>query len=124
MTSRMCFAAEETAMPDAFLPDGIVELEDKVFSAEQAYRKARANGPDDDGADDIDIHDLGLDDWSIPPRGWLLGNVFCRRMVSSLSAPGAGGKTSLRIAQLLSCATDRQLTGDHVFQRCRVLIVG
>src|SRR5262245_34662339 len=67
-----------------------------------------------DAGDDTDIP---------PPRGWLLGNVFCRRFVSSLIADGGVGKTALRIAQLLSLAIGRSLTGEHVFQLCRVLIV-
>lgn len=58
-----------------------------------------------------------------PPRGWLLGRTFCREYLSSLLGPGAGGKTALRYAQLLSCACGRSLTGEHVHQRCRVLIV-
>jgi hypothetical protein len=76
--------------------------------------------PGDDG---LGEWDFGLDDTPIPPRGWLLGTIFCRRFVSSLVGPGAAGKTAVRIAQLLSAATGRSLTGDHVFQRCRVLIV-
>ena len=68
---------------------------------------------------ECDAADIG----EIPPRGWLLGNSFCRKFVSSLLADGGVGKTALRIAQLLALATGRQLTGEHVFQRCRVLIV-
>jgi AAA domain len=64
-----------------------------------------------------------VDDEAIPPRGWLLGNIFCRRFVSSLLADGGVGKTALRYAQLISLAIGRSLTGEHVFQRCRVLIV-
>jgi hypothetical protein len=67
--------------------------------------------------------DDGDDDDSIPPRGWLLGNVFCRRFPSSLIGDGGTGKSALRYAQALSLATGRSLTGEHVFQRCRVLIV-
>lgn len=70
--------------------------------------------------------DAGDDDelWGhIEPRGWLLGNVFCREFLSSLFGDGGVGKTALRIAQLLSLATGRELTGEHVFQRCRVLLV-
>ena len=67
--------------------------------------------------------DAGDDDAPIPPRGWLLGNVFCRRFVSSLLAEGGAGKTALRVAQGLALATGRPITGEHVFQRCRVLIV-
>jgi hypothetical protein len=67
--------------------------------------------------------DAGDDIESPPPRGWLLGNIFARRFVSSLFADGGTGKTALRVAQLLSLATGKSLTGEHVFQRCRVLIV-
>jgi hypothetical protein len=67
--------------------------------------------------------DAGLDADPIPPRGWLLGNTFCRCFISSLMASGGTGKTALRIAQGLALATGRRLTGETVFQRCRVLIV-
>jgi hypothetical protein len=67
--------------------------------------------------------DAGEDDEPIPPRGWLLGNVLCRRFLSSLVADGGVGKTAVRIAQCLALATGRPLTGEHVFQRCRVLLV-
>jgi AAA domain/Toprim-like len=59
----------------------------------------------------------------IPPRGWLLGKIFCRGFVSSLFGAGGAGKTALRYAQYLSLATGRSLTGEHVFQQCRVLVV-
>jgi hypothetical protein len=58
-----------------------------------------------------------------PPRAWLLGNTFCRTFLSSILGSGGVGKTALRYAQALSLATGRELTGEHVFQRCRVLIV-
>jgi hypothetical protein len=67
-----------------------------------------------DASDDVDLP---------PPRGWLLDNQFCRGFLSSLVAPGAVGKTALRLAQLLSLATERSLTGQHVFVRCRVLLL-
>ena len=72
---------------------------------------------------DLGIWDAGEDDAPISPREWLLGNVFCRRMVSSVVASGGGAKTTVRIAQCLSLATGQPLTGEHVFQRCRVLLV-
>jgi hypothetical protein len=65
--------------------------------------------------------DAGDDDGPIPPRGWLLGNTFCRRFLSSLIGDGGVGKTALRIVQALSLVTKRSLTGEHVFQRGRVL---
>jgi hypothetical protein len=58
-----------------------------------------------------------------PPREWLLGNQFCRRFLSGVLAPGATGKTALRTLQYLALATGRQLTGQHVFKRCRVLLL-
>lgn len=67
--------------------------------------------------------DAGKDVDPIPPRQWLLGNTFCRTFISGLLADGATGKTSLRCAQFLSLATGRELTGEYVFQRCRVLVV-
>jgi hypothetical protein len=67
--------------------------------------------------------DAGDDIGPIPPRGWLLGNQFCRKTVSALIAPGATGKSALRMLQYLSLATGRKLTGQHVFQRARVLLL-
>jgi hypothetical protein len=67
-----------------------------------------------DAGDDIDLP---------PPRGWLLGNTFCRKFMSSLLGDGGVGKTAVRYAQALSSATGRELTGEHIFQRCRVLII-
>ena len=72
----------------------------------------------------------GLGQWNAardleppPPRGWLLGNTFCRGFVSSLIGDGGVGKTALRYLQYLALATNRPFTGEHVFQRSRVLIV-
>ena len=72
----------------------------------------------------------GLGEWNggedvdpIPPRGWLLGNSLCRKFLSTLMAGGGTGKTALRIVQALAMATGRELTGEHVFQRSRVLFV-
>lgn len=79
-----------------------------------------------DAADDnpLGIWDGGTDDYNnIPPRGWLLGKVFCRRFLSSLIAEGAVGKTAVRMAQLISMALGSSLTGEHVHLQCRVLIV-
>jgi hypothetical protein len=68
--------------------------------------------------------DAGAADYTdIPPRGWLLGNTFCRGFVSGLISEGAGGKTALRIAQCLALATGRPLTGEHIFLRGRVLLL-
>jgi hypothetical protein len=64
------------------------------------------------------------DDVELPkPRPWLLGNQFCRTFLSSLVAPGGTGKSALRYLQAISPATGRQLTGQFVFHRCRILVV-
>ena len=53
----------------------------------------------------------------------MLGNIFCREFASSLLGDGGVGKTAVRVAQLMSLACGRPLTGEYVFTRCRVLIV-
>jgi len=77
------------------------------------------------GADDHlkDNNIWEMDDEPIPPRGWLLGNTFCREFLSAVIADGGVGKTALRIVQYLSCTTGRKLTGEHVFVRSRVLVI-
>ncbi len=71
----------------------------------------------------LEIWNAGDDAGPIPPRGWLYGNVWCRGFPSSLLGDGGTGKSALRIVQGLSAATNRSLTGEHVFQRSRVLII-
>ena len=79
-----------------------------------------------DGAEDIQSKatlgewDAGDDTEPPPPRAWLLGNVFARRFISSLLAEGGTGKTAVRYAQYLSLVTGKPLTGEYLFQRCRV----
>ena len=77
----------------------------------------------DENAATLGEWDAGDDIEPPPPREWLLGNIFCRRFVSSLYGDGGAGKTALRYTQYLALATGKELTGEHVFQRCRVLIV-
>jgi hypothetical protein len=71
----------------------------------------------------LEVFDVGNEDGNIPPRQWLLGTTFCRRNLSGLISAGAAGKTTVRIVQALSVASDRSLTDEHVFVRCRVMIV-
>jgi hypothetical protein len=87
--------------------------------------RAAGNDKDGDGRalSVLDVFDAG-DDIKLPdPRGWLVANQFCRRFLSSLVAPGAVGKTALRVAQFISVATGRAFLGQHVFMRCRVLLL-
>jgi hypothetical protein len=69
----------------------------------------------------LEMFDAGLDDVVPPPRGWLLGNTYCRRFVSFLIGGGSAGKTALCLAQAVAIATKRNLIGEHVFlDRARV----
>jgi hypothetical protein len=72
---------------------------------------------------DLDEWDAGDDPGPIPPRQWLLANQFCRGFISSVVAAGGGGKTALRTLQFISLATGRELCGQHVFRRGRVLVI-
>jgi hypothetical protein len=67
--------------------------------------------------------DAGTDTTVPPPRGWLLGNIFARKFMSSLIGDGGVGKTAVRYGELLSLATGQSLTNEYVFCRCRVLII-
>ena len=81
---------------------------------------AKPNGSPVSG---LNVWSAGKDIDTPPPRGWLLGNTFCRRFLSSLFGDGGVGKTAVRYAQALALTTGRNLTGEHVFQRARVLII-
>jgi hypothetical protein len=72
---------------------------------------------------ELDVRDAGDDTEPPPPRRWLTANQFCRRFLSGLLGPGATGKTALRVLQYLSLATGRTLAGQHIFRRCRVLML-
>ena len=113
--------------PNLFRRSGVVsgphheQCRKAVDQQHQHDQDARGDGAETRA--ELGEWDAGDDIKPPPPRGWLLGNIFARRFVSSLFADGGTGKTALRVAQLLSLATGKSLTGEHVFQRCRVLIV-
>jgi hypothetical protein len=94
------------------------DLETILYDGLEAGRRHR---DDDDGG--IPIIDAGENVATPPPREWLLGTTFCRGFMSALIADGAVGKTALRIAQLMALAAGRELTGETVHRRCRVLFV-
>jgi hypothetical protein len=106
-------AAQDAARIDLERPGAAIAAEHAVRISEYAQ------GPGERTA----IMDAANEDEDIDPRNWLLGNSFCRGFVSCLVAQGGIGKTSLRIAQALAMATRRPITGEHVFERSRVLIV-
>jgi AAA domain len=74
-------------------------------------------------SDCMEEWDAGEDGVLPPPREWLLGNQFCRKFLSGVLAPGATGKSAVRLLQFMALATGRPLSGQHVFQRARVLLV-
>ena len=93
------------------------------FDAEAFFRDEDAQAAADAPPAGLLVWDAGEDEDPIPPRGWLLGNTFCRGFISSLIAEGGSGKTAVRIAQFLALASGRPLTGEHVFQRARCLLI-
>src|SRR5215470_286709 len=92
----------------------------RTFSTEDLDIDETVVPPRGNGLNEVDAGD---DPGPIPPRGWLLANQFCRRFLSSIVATGGTGKTSLRMLQYLALATGRPLTGEHVFRRCRILML-
>ena len=90
---------------------------------EPDHEPAKVAIPITEESDSLEEWDAGDDTGLPPPREWLLGNQFCRKFLSGLLAPGATGKSALRLLQLMSLATGRPLTGQHVFKRSRVLLV-
>jgi hypothetical protein len=72
---------------------------------------------------DLDVWDAGDDPGPIPPRQWLLANQFCLGFISSIVAAGGTGKSAVRLLQYISLATGRELCGQHVFRRCRILLI-
>jgi hypothetical protein len=95
----------------------------KGFAAADQIDPRKKVEPTESPVEGLGEWDAGEDQSTPTPRGWLLGNSFCRCFVSSLQGDGGVGKTALRYLQMLSLAAKRALTGEHVFQRCRVLIV-
>ena len=79
--------------------------------------------PEEEEPADLGEWDAGDDPGPIPPRQWLLANQFCCGFISSIVSAGGGGKSALRLLQLISLALGRSLCGQHVFRRCRVLLV-
>jgi AAA domain len=63
----------------------------------------------------------------LPGTSWASASLFFHVLILwikiSLIGDGGVGKTALRYLQYLSLATGRAFTGEHVFQRCRVLVV-
>ena len=100
-------------------------IRQETEDAARDEQASKAKGPIDDDDQPLDLGewDFGEDNEPIPPRGWLLGNLLCRQFLSAIFGDGAVGKTALIIAMALSLAADRNLIGEYVFLRCRVLLI-
>jgi hypothetical protein len=98
-------------------------IRQETEDAARDEQAGKAKGDDDDQPLDLGEWDFGEDNEPIPPRGWLLGNLLCRQFLSAIFGDGAVGKTALIIAMALSLAASRNLIGEHVFVRCRVLLI-
>jgi hypothetical protein len=57
---------------------------------------------------------------TLPPRAWLYGKHYQRRVVSATIAPGGTGKTRLSMVESVVMATLRNLLGEQPLERCRV----
>jgi AAA domain/Zinc-binding domain of primase-helicase len=93
------------------------------WTPELQHSSARAGTNGQGGGQGLGEWDAGDEPGPIPPREWLLGNQFCRGFISSIVAAGGCGKTALRLLQFISLAIGRSLCGQHVFRRCRVLVI-
>jgi hypothetical protein len=119
---RLCVDAR------AFSPDDGAEVaadqRTEEVSSAKPIREPENGSPAAATDDEITICNAGdIDPTTIPPRGWLVGTTFCRKFIGGLIGAGAAGKTTVRYAQYLGAATNRELTGEHVHVRSRVLIV-
>jgi hypothetical protein len=75
--------------------------------------------------DELDEWDAGelLSGPPPAPREWLIYRYFCRTFLSGLVAPGDVGKTTLRLTQAIELATGRELLGQRIYHRRKVLIL-
>jgi hypothetical protein len=85
--------------------------------------RIKATAPYSSELDEWDVGEQLISGEPIKPRQWLLARCFCRTFLSGLVAPGDAGKTTLRLTQAVELATNRELLGHHIYQRCRVLVV-
>jgi AAA domain len=132
--------AERTARLSAVLADfarvrvarylDVPEGGDVTDWIEQGHSKAEleariAAAADSVSATELDEWDAGdLLSGAVPePRQWLIARYFCRSFLSGLVAPGDAGKTTLRLTQAIELATGRELLGQRIHARARVLVL-
>src|SRR5579863_6615477 len=92
---------EPTPKPDDHAPPAFDHIPDSA-DGEPIFEPLNGAATVADSAEESDC----LEEWDAgeitslpPPREWLLGNQFCRKFVSGLTAPGATGKSATRLVQ-------------------------
>lgn len=133
MTAREVDATLKGAMVDASRSPRFPELEDRpTYYGTNGHQEP----PPADGVPSRSLNGKDHDAPVLPalrtPRGvladikrreWILGRTFCRGYLSGIVGAGAGGKTTLRLAQYLSIVSGRALTGEDVHARGKVLFL-
>jgi hypothetical protein len=99
------------------------DVADGARAARKAKREGRPQDPNPGEPSELGEWDAGDDPGPIPPRPWILGDQFCLGFISSIVAAGGAGKSALRLLQYISLALGRSLCCQHVFRRCRVLLI-
>jgi RecA-family ATPase len=61
-----------------------------------------------------------IDPATFPPRQWLYGRHYLRRVVSCTTAPGGFGKSTVNMVEAIAMATCRDLLGEQPAERIRV----
>jgi RecA-family ATPase len=61
-----------------------------------------------------------VDPATFPPRQWLYGRHYLRRVVSCTTAPGGFGKSTVNMVEAIAMATCRDLLGEQPTERVRV----
>jgi hypothetical protein len=109
--------------PTESMPNGLDVIEARAPPPDFDERAPPSGDEETRQTSNLNVHDAGdIDVSKIPPRQWLLGVSFCRKFISGLIGTGGAGKTAVRYPQYLSLGTGRNLTGEHVHVRSRVLI--
>jgi hypothetical protein len=104
----------DTARTDG--PEGVRKRSDRAKSGSNSRDQPKSKSG-------LNPWSAGRDPGFIPPRPWLMATQFCRGFLSTLIGPGAVGKSSLRLLQLIALALGKALSGHHVFGRYRVLLL-
>jgi RecA-family ATPase len=91
----------------------------RSYSINGAADDTSAQSLETDGAFDLKAF-TRINPADLPPRRWLYGRHYQRRVVGATVAPGGTGKTSKGMVEAVAMATCRNLLGEQPEARCRV----